>query len=155
MAKISQSQIFDWGKAVAYIEKVGEKAGGEYLEEELTKAVESLGYTAKALEDLENIADNIRRMMPDLPARTNTMLHACLVAIQGAELFQKTGALVMSKECHSEPVIKVDGKELAAELEEWFMYYKEVWRSVSRESELYRIQDVVFRYADLLRSAEI
>ena len=48
-------------------------------------------------------------------------------------------------------MIAVDGKRLAAELEEWFLVYKEVWRSVSRESELYRIQDVVFGYADLLR----
>ncbi len=44
-----------------------------------------------------------------------------------------------------------EGTRLAAELEEWFLFYKEVWRSVSRESELYRIQDVVFGYADLLR----
>ena len=36
-------------------------------------------------------------------------------------------------------------------LEEWFYDYKALWRSVSRESELYRIQNVVYWYADFLR----
>ena len=55
------------------------------------------------------------------------------------------------KEYHMDPPIEIDAGALAAQLEEWFLFYKEVWRSVSRESELYRIQEVVFRYADLLR----
>ena len=63
----------------------------------------------------------------------------------------RSGAQNFCRRFGAEPVIAVDGKRLAAELEEWFLFYKEVWRSVSRESELYRIQDVVFGYADLLR----
>ena len=147
MAEVSRSQIFDWEKAVAYIEKAGEAS----VEKEMAGAAEGVRYTAAALESLENIADRIREMMPGLSARTNAMLHACLVAIRGAELFQQIGAWAVAKECNTEPVIAVDGVQLAADLEEWFMYYKEVWRSVSKESELYRIQDVVFRYADMLR----
>ncbi|MDO4322386.1 MAG: glycoside hydrolase family 20 zincin-like fold domain-containing protein [Lachnospiraceae bacterium] len=40
---------------------------------------------------------------------------------------------------------------LAARLEEWFYQYKKIWRSVSRESELYRVQDVIFWCDDYLR----
>lgn len=147
MAQISRNQAFDWWMAVAYMEK----AGDELVEKALPEAAEGVRHTAAVLSNLEKIADRIRGLMPKLPARTNTMMHACLVAIQGAELFQKIGAWVIAGACHTEPAIEVDGKKLAAELEEWFMFYKEVWRSVSRESELYRIQDIVFRYADLLR----
>lgn len=147
MAEISCSQVFDWRNAVVYMEKADDPSAGK----ELAEAAEGVAHTAEALRGLENIADRIRKMMPGLPERTNTMLHACLVAIRGAELFQKIGALVISKSCHTQPAIEADGTLLAAELEEWFMFYKEVWRSVSRESELYRIQDMVFRYADLLR----
>ena len=32
---------------------------------------------------------------------------------------------------------------LAEELERWFYEYKQLWRSVSRESELFRIQNVI------------
>lgn len=147
MAQISRNQAFDWWMAVAYMEK----AGDELVEKALPEAAEGVRHTAAVLSNLEKIADRIRGLMPKLPVRTNTMMHACLVAIQGAELFQKIGAWVIAGACHTEPAIEVDGKKLAAELEEWFMFYKEVWRSVSRESELYRIQDIVFRYADLLR----
>ena len=147
MAQISQNQIFDWWMAVGYMERT-EK---ELVEKALPEAAEGMRHIEAALGNLEDIADRIRGIMPGLPARTNTILHACLVAIQGVELFQKIGAWVIARECHTEPVLDVDGKRLAAELEEWFLFYKEVWRSVSRESELYRIQDMVFRYADLLR----
>ena len=147
MAQISQNQIFDWWMAVGYMERT-EK---ELVEKALPEAAEGMRHIEAVLGNLEDIADRIRGLMPGLPARTNTILHACLVAIQGVELFQKIGAWVIARECHTEPVPTVDGKRLAAELEEWFMFYKEVWRSVSRESELYRIQDMVFRYADLLR----
>ena len=40
-------------------------------------------------------------------------------------------------------------------LESWYMQYKELWRSVSREGDLKHIGEVVFYYADLLRGREI
>ena len=41
---------------------------------------------------------------------------------------------------------------LAEALEYWLHDYKELWRSTSRESELFRIQNVICAYADWLRS---
>ena len=43
-------------------------------------------------------------------------------------------------------------KELASRLEKWFYEYKLLWRQTCRESELYRVQAVIFFLADLLRS---
>jgi len=43
---------------------------------------------------------------------------------------------------------------LAEELEEWLYQYKRIWRTVSRESELCRIEEVVFWYADRLREGD-
>ena len=40
---------------------------------------------------------------------------------------------------------------LAEELEHWYQRYKELWRTVSRESELYRISEVIAWYGDYLR----
>lgn len=39
----------------------------------------------------------------------------------------------------------------AEKLENWFMNFKKLWRSVSRQSELDCISDVVFWWADYLR----
>lgn len=45
-----------------------------------------------------------------------------------------------------------DGAALAAELECWYQEYKTLWRRTSRESELYRLGEVVFWLADQLRT---
>ena len=47
-----------------------------------------------------------------------------------------------------------DTAALAAELETWFHTYKELWRRSSRESELYRLGEVIIWVADTLREKQ-
>lgn len=47
------------------------------------------------------------------------------------------------------------GRLLAARWESWFEVYCRIWRSISEESELRRIADVVWHTADLLRGASV
>lgn len=140
MAEIPSCQVFNWEEAVRYIEC-----------KTPAPTADELAGIKEALQNLERIADTLRHMTPGLSGQTLSLVHACLVAIRGIELFQKIGVALSARDYHTEPVLDVEGGVLAQELEEWFMYYKEVWRSVSRESELYQLQDVIFRYADLLR----
>lgn len=42
-------------------------------------------------------------------------------------------------------------RALADAIERWFMEYKKLWRSTSRESELYRLSEVIFWMTDRLR----
>ncbi|KFI53724.1 beta-N-acetylhexosaminidase [Bifidobacterium biavatii] len=49
---------------------------------------------------------------------------------------------------------RADARLTARRLEEWFEDYSAVWREVSRQGELSRIADVVWRLADELRRAE-
>lgn len=44
-------------------------------------------------------------------------------------------------------------QHVARDLERWFETYADVWRTVSAESELRRIAHVIWRCADLLRTA--
>lgn len=140
MAEIPSCQVFNWEEAVRYIEC-----------KTPAPTADELAGIKEALQNLERIADTLRHMTPGLSGQTLSLVHACLVAIRGIELFQKIGVALSARGYHTEPVLDVEGGVLAQELEEWFMYYKEVWRSVSRESELYQLQDVIFCYADLLR----
>lgn len=140
MAEIPSCQVFNWEEAVRYIEC-----------KTPAPTADGLAGVKEALQNLERIADTLRHMTPGLSGQTLSLIHACLVAIRGIELFQKIGVALSARDYHTEPVLDVEGGVLAQELEEWFMYYKEVWRSVSRESELYQLQDVIFCYADLLR----
>lgn len=144
MAEISHNWVFNWEKAIRYLSGSGEAPTARELE----------GIEEK-LQNLDCLAGKLRRMTPALSAGTNAMVHACLVAIRGMELFQQIGIVISARDYHTEPVIEIASTALAAELEEWFMFYKEIWRSVSRESELYRLQEVVCWYADLMRETKI
>ncbi len=53
---------------------------------------------------------------------------------------------------HAAEQKSTEESELAEALELAFLNYKDLWRENNRESELYRVQAVVFYYADLLRS---
>ncbi|NBJ92696.1 glycoside hydrolase family 20 zincin-like fold domain-containing protein [Parablautia muri] len=140
LAEISHNWVFKWEDAVRYRERKSDAFTNKEL----------IG-TKEALEKLDDLADRLRSMTPGLPERTNGLVHACLVAIRGMKLIQKIGVVISARDYKTEPLLAVDGPLLAGELEEWFLFYKELWRSVSKESELYCIQDLIFWYADLLR----
>ena len=140
IAGISENWVFKWRDAVNYMEKRAEAFAPEKL----------LGID-ESLEELKKTAQRLYRIMPEMDREKRKLIRPYLVAIRGMELIQKIGVALTAREYHVKPIVPVDGEVLAAELEEWFYYYKEIWRSVSRESELYRIQNVIFWYADLLR----
>ena len=66
-----------------------------------------------------------------------------VIALDGMILLQEIGIAFLCSEKNT---------LLAEKLETWFYYYKKEWRTVSRESELYRIQNVINEVADRLRS---
>ena len=77
------------------------------------------------------------------------LVKAYLVAIDGMMILNEVGAALASKEKGIPQPQEV--KDIAVRLEYWFHDYKAIWRTVSRESELYRVRDVITWYADLLR----
>ena len=74
-----------------------------------------------------------------------------VLAIDGMILLQQIGiALILLERC-PEKVDRASNIKLAQKVEKWFYHYKTEWRKVSKESELYRIQEVIFWIADYLR----
>jgi len=144
IADISHQWIYKWRNAVNFMEKRESAFSKEQLEgvEEKIKA-------------LDQIKKELYQMIIGLETEKRKLIWPYLVAIDGMVLFQKIGVCVSAFENQTEFVIKVEPKQLAGELEEWFYEYKKVWRTVSRESELYRIQNVIFWYADYLRKMAI
>ena len=73
------------------------------------------------------------------------------------------GALVLGLEVEEAeetklpyPALKavIEPKTLASMLEKWFYEYKLLWRVTCRESEIYRVQAVIFWLADFLRDVQ-
>ncbi len=77
------------------------------------------------------------------------LYQAYIFAAEGIKLWNEVGAAAALGE--EEKNAGNQARKLAVSLEYWYHEYKKVWRSVSRESELYRIGEVVFWYADYFR----
>ena len=140
IARIAPNWVFKWFDAVYYKEGRAKALSPEKME-----------VTKEMLRELENVRESLCRVLPEVDREARPLVHACFVSIRGMELIQKAGVLVTARDYQTEPVLPVDAMALAGEMEEWFMYYKEIWRRIGREAELYRIEEVVFWYADLLR----
>ena len=98
----------------------------------------------------------IYRIFSHAKTEKRHLYKAYLIATQGIKIWNEIGATVACKEDEEcdEKSIRVRPKELAVQLEYWYHQYKELWRSVSKESELYRIGEIVFWYADYLREID-
>lgn len=105
----------------------------------------------KAAEQLEEIKGELYAFVSHLPVEQKKQIHAYLIALQGMILLQKLG-MVLAGDQTSDETCSGQRCALAEELEYWLYDYKALWRSVSRESELFRIQHVICCYADWLRS---
>lgn len=87
-----------------------------------------------------------------------SVLQPVLIAAEGQRLFNELGvclalrAGVLTEAEAAEAAQTTFPQQVARGLEQWFEQYAAVWRTVSAESELRRIADVVWRCADLLRS---
>ncbi len=131
---------FGWREAVWYMER-----GRDWLTEEM------FGGTENCLKAIRETTDGLYRLIPGIEKQQRGRAASYLIGLKGMELLVLAGSFVAEKEFGQKRKTEATGSVLAAQLEEWFYDYKALWRSVSRESELYRIQDVVFRYADMLR----
>lgn len=76
---------------------------------------------------------------------------AYLLMSKGQTLLEETALCVLEDKMNPTKVAE-PRNTLACALEDWLMEYKKLWRSTCKESELFRITDVICYYADYLRS---
>ena len=132
--KLSEGEDLTWGQAVCLKEKrVWDQfvpSEDPYRKERLAAAIKE-GY----------------RLLHKLTSSSAERLLAYLMAAEGQLLLQEAWHCVAddSKE-------KKENTEkntvLSEQLREWYRDYQKLWRSVSKESELFRIGEVIFWYAD-------
>lgn len=141
LAQISGNCRFSWWDAIYFMEGKAQAPKRE-----------SLFGIKEAMEGLENIQARLYAHLRELEPLKRKEIKPYFIAIQGMTLLQRLGVVLEAKEHGTEPLEEINALELACRLEEWFYDYKELWRIGSRESELYRIQNVINWYADYLRA---
>lgn len=149
IALLSEKSVFDWYHAVRFMELDGKGKS----EEEKKQFLTSLDFSG-AKEVNDTIYQGIRRLyenLKHLDTGRRALVKPYIVAAEGMALFNTIGATICREQYGVENAAAAEPKVLAEQLEHWFYHYKEMWRSVSKESELYRIQNVMLWYADKLR----
>lgn len=135
---------FGWRQAVEYREK-----GKSFLSREMFEAIPD------KLKKFQKTAEGLYEVIPKVEKTQRKRVAAYLIGIRGMELIVQVGSMIGEKEFGISGEEKISPAALAEKLEEWFYDYKALWRSVSRESELYRIQNVIYWYTDMLRENDI
>lgn len=97
----------------------------------------------------DELLDKLYGLLPKVSQDMRQDVVAYIIMGQGQKLFTMTGhALYQYAEGEK---VTYDCVKLAEQMEYWLMDYKKLWRSVSKESELVHITQVVCWYADRLR----
>lgn len=100
-----------------------------------------------AIVALTDLSKKIIQVTPKLDSTQRHRLLPYLIAIDGMKLLQELGITLILQQKESQ----FSNQGLSERIEEWFMAYKNSWREVSQESELYRIQEVFFWASDKIK----
>ncbi len=157
LAKAAELCLFKWWGAEIFYEKTKlEAALTEYENQTVTEGLAALkecvktGRITQANAALLQLREQIKRTAVCMDASERKFLADCDVTLDGIAIWNEIGAVLARAGAED----MTERFALAARLESWFMVYKEMWRSVSKEGDLAHVAEVVFWYADLLRGRE-
>lgn len=167
---LSEQDSFGWHDAV-FLKEIWEPAGRQTVYDELAKLKNKIETAPEKCEKIKACIRDLKACTRTMPQEKRAEVYPYLLAADGMQIFNTIGLLIWKslsevggaesctpKEEHhySNPnerlqALRQKAYDTAAELEEWYYHYRILWGSVSRESELYRIGEVIFWYADMLR----
>ncbi len=154
--ELSRQTILDWGTTVLwYYSTVGLDVGEYGYDEHYLKRMLECGEDSikKAYARIRELQDELAALNPDLLPERRQDLSEILAAAEGLALSQALLLIIKKKFLGQKDTgLILEPRELAARFEYWLMEYKRVWRVRNRESELYRIKEVILGVCGLLRS---
>jgi hypothetical protein len=126
-------------------------------EEELNNILKRLcsNHTLQSEDVLLEAIQELYQIVPFMQQYKRYVVKPYLVMAEGILLFHKIGAAIGQYRHQLKGPFVHEPLKLAVKLEYWFQDYKEIWRSQYKESELYRLQEIVNWYADILREVPV
>lgn len=153
--KVRVNTAFSWQDFCHYAELARQTASNpDFQQKHIEENLSQLADTEEKCRKLADIKQALYRLQKELPVEKREQLYPYLVAVDGIRLINQIGQYVMAKDGRIKDAAMPDGQVLAKELDIWFYHYKQVYRSISREAELYRMQELMIFYSDRLRSGK-
>lgn len=162
---LSEQDSFGWHDAV-FLKEIWEPAGRQTVYDELSKLRNKIETAPEKCEKIKACIRDLKACTRTMPQEKRAEVYPYLLAADGMQIFNTIGLLIWrTLYAGDESLSACDASEAgavleehrqeaydtAAALEEWYYHFRMLWGSVSRESELYRIGEVIFWYADTLR----
>lgn len=145
VTRLSDQFIMNWGQIVEYVEICRNRLEGGKWDRFRRHHEEWIRMRLARAEEIQTAIDvcqeEIAALMPEME-QPERLLPYFLMS-DGQKLLNRYALWLSGRE--------EDTKALAAELEGWYREYRNLWYKTSRESELYRIGEVIFWMADSLR----
>lgn len=140
VAALAECQVYSWWQIVQHMEW----ARGRL---ENPRETSPMGHLAdetvkQADEAIDKAVAGLQECCLHMDAAQRPMVARWLLAAEGIRLWNHIGHAVSAGK--QNPI-------LSGQLERWFRRYQQMWREISRESELWRIREVCTWYADELR----
>lgn len=148
IANLSQQSKFDWEMIVRFqemkkLQRNDQRVAAYFADFEpdvVKKANQKIKEQVKKLYQVLNLVDLDKK----------SKIKAYLLAAQAMLLFNKIACSI--NELESDNLLsQLELNQLAVDLEYFLKDYHQIWLSLSRESEFYRVRDIIIWYADYLR----
>jgi len=150
--EMASQDDFLWESLVDYKEESTKTESKEKMDEFF--GTFNLEHVLVANDKLALAIEQMYQVMCSMDSSKRSVVKAYLIIAKGMMLFNTLGATIGQYQHQKENPLAISPLILAVDLEYWFKDYKELWRSHCKEGELYRIQNIIFWYADLLRDLE-
>lgn len=149
VSAMADQNVYGWDHLVFYKEEYV-KMEAEEAKEKFFSEVDFTKIPA-ANAKLVELKDELYANISAMDTSKRHLVKSYLVAAEGMRLINTIGATLAAHIYGVETEAKEDTAKLATMFETWFYDFKEVWRTTSKESELFRIQEVINWTADYLR----
>lgn len=154
---LADTECVNWWHAVEYKEKSQKGndtnvmnriifASSEDTEEDRDERIE------QNLDRNQEVLDSLYEKLGGLSQSAAKDVSAYILMGEGQKLLTMVGKVLY--EFSRKRSLSCNGRELAVKLEYWLAEYSKLWRSAAKESELFRIVEVISWYADRLRELE-
>ncbi len=163
---LSEQVSFGWHDAVL-LKELWAPQGKEELCARLEESRAQIKTGPQKCKKIEECIHELKRCTRTMEGAKRRMVYPYLLAAQGIQIFNQIGELLLDAVCGDASCAQTDfdradagenrtelsrrAYDTASALEEWYYHYRTLWNTVSRESELYRVSEVIFWYADTLR----
>ncbi|MBQ7840474.1 MAG: family 20 glycosylhydrolase [Lachnospiraceae bacterium] len=152
VGRIPENECYGWFPACLYMEM--KKGISEFMESyvrdlnnELPKLKEVDEKNRKLIALKKELLDQVKYLDSD----KRDLVWPYVAAAEGIRIFNEIGKVAAAADFGYEFDTMPDTWQLAKELEIWLYHYKEMYRSVSKQGELHRIEKMVCWYGDYLR----